>query len=260
MVFRTGASSGIGRAIALLFAHEGAHVVCADLHHHAGGVDDADSDEDNTELDTHVLIRQSGGNSMFVPVDIRLAQDVENLVGRTVQQFGRLDMYGAPFFEIHAFDPLRLTILSFVNGPGFFVEIDNPQPIWSMPESTWDATMNTNARGAFLGCKYASAQMIHQDPHPNGDQGWIINTSSVLGLTGQQNCSSYCAAASAVCNLTKAAALDCAPYRVHVNAICAGCEFRRTASGWLSLLTTSQTLRLHKCRTRSKTQTYRDIL
>jgi len=85
-----------------------------------------------------------------------------------------------------------------VNNAGIFLEVDNPQPIWSMTESTWDATMTTNARGIFLGCKYASAQMVRQEPHANGDRGWIINTSSVLGLAGQQNSSSYCASAGAI--------------------------------------------------------------
>jgi len=91
---RTGASSGIGRAIALLFAHEGAHVVCADLSQRAGGgLEDADSDEGETEPETHLFIRQSGGSSLFVHADVRIARDVENLVRRTVQEFGRLDVY-----------------------------------------------------------------------------------------------------------------------------------------------------------------------
>lgn len=44
--------------------------------------------------------------------------------------------------------------------------------------------MRVNAKSVFLGCKYALAQMLQQDPHPSGDRGWIINMSSILGLVG----------------------------------------------------------------------------
>jgi NAD(P)-dependent dehydrogenase (short-subunit alcohol dehydrogenase family) len=48
----------------------------------------------------------------------------------------------------------------------------------------YDKTMKVNARGTFLGCKYAIAQMMKQDLHPSGDRGWIINISSIAGLVG----------------------------------------------------------------------------
>jgi NAD(P)-dependent dehydrogenase (short-subunit alcohol dehydrogenase family) len=48
----------------------------------------------------------------------------------------------------------------------------------------FDKTMRINARGTFLGCKYAIAQMLKQDLHPSGDRGWIINLASVAGLVG----------------------------------------------------------------------------
>lgn len=113
---------------------------------------------------------------------------------------------------------------SFVNCAGVFVETDNALPIWSVSETIWDETQNVNSKGTFLGCKYAAAQMIRQNPHPSGDRGWIVNVASALGLVGQAHASSYCASQGAIVNLTRAAALDCAPHRVHINALCPGCE------------------------------------
>ena len=79
--------------------------------------------------------------------------------------------------------------------------------------------MNANVNGVFYGTKYASAQMITQEPLPSGDRGWILNAASVYGLVGTPSAPAYCTSKGAVANLTRAAALDCAPYRVHVNAV-----------------------------------------
>ena len=88
----------------------------------------------------------------------------------------------------------------------------------------------TNLTGVFHGLKYASAQMLAQEPlapssptnHHRTTRGHIINTASVLGLTGQSGASDYCAAKGAVVNLTRSAALDCAPHGIHVNAFAPG--------------------------------------
>ena len=111
-----------------------------------------------------------------------------------------------------------------VNNAGVCLESQSPRPIWDFPLEHWDKDIAVNATGVFLGCKYASAQMIKQDPHPCGDRGWIINLSSVYGLGGLGGVSGYVASKHAVMGITKVAARDCAPYRVHVNAICPGCK------------------------------------
>lgn len=109
-----------------------------------------------------------------------------------------------------------------VNNAGTAIEASDSRPIWDADEEIFDITNQVNTKGVFLGCKYASAQMRTQEPHPNGDRGWIINIGSVLGLAGVENAASTCASKGAVTALTRAVALDCAPYRIHVNAICPG--------------------------------------
>ena len=89
-----------------------------------------------------------------------------------------------------------------------------------MPLDLMHKTFEVNINGVYYGVKYASKQMITQEPlQPSGDRGWILNAASVYGLVGTPAASVYCTSKGAVANLTRAAALDCAPYRVHVNAV-----------------------------------------
>ena len=57
--------------------------------------------------------------------------------------------------------------------------------VHEMTEDTWDNVMSINSRSVFLGCKYACAQFMRQEPHASGHRGWIVNTSSIMGLVGQ---------------------------------------------------------------------------
>jgi NAD(P)-dependent dehydrogenase (short-subunit alcohol dehydrogenase family) len=68
-----------------------------------------------------------------------------------------------------------------VNNAGVGLEANDPHPIWDFPEEMWDTTLRINLKGTFLGCKYASRQMMKQEPGPSGDRGWIVNMGSTLG-------------------------------------------------------------------------------
>lgn len=140
-----------------------------------------------------------------------------------------------------------------MNNAGIAPEIDQTtattvgQPIHLTPISTFDKTMRVNARGVFLGCKYATAQMMKQDLLSTGDRGWIINIASVAGLIGFTGCrkssshlsnlsfrkttylltfegdvASYCASKGAIVQLTRQVAVDYGSYKIHCNAICPG--------------------------------------
>ncbi|KAK5174907.1 uncharacterized protein LTR77_000043 [Saxophila tyrrhenica] len=194
----TGASSGLGRAIALAYASEGARVVCADLREQSRYTSSS-AEQAGT---THDTITSSGGSAIFVACDTTSAEQVEALVAKAVEWGGRLDI--------------------MVNNAGIALEGDDPKPIWETTLPAWEQTNAVNSTGVFHGCKYASAAMLSQPPHASGDQGWIINTASVLGLVAAAYSPAYCASKGAVVNLTRAAALACGPKRIHVNCICPG--------------------------------------
>lgn len=81
----TGASSGIGRAIALAYAQEGASVMCSDIHPNAPG-------DKKSQEPTHELIIGHGGRAAFMKTDVTDEAQVKALITETVRQFGRLDM------------------------------------------------------------------------------------------------------------------------------------------------------------------------
>ncbi|KAL4937840.1 hypothetical protein BDV06DRAFT_232323 [Aspergillus oleicola] len=191
----TGSSSGLGRAIATRYAQEGAKVVCADLSPTARSHEEA-------AITTHELIGRDEGEAIFVQTDVGDAAQMENLVRKTVKRFGRLDI--------------------LVNNAGISIEARRPAVLHLTDEETWDTTMRVNAKSVFLGCKYALAQMLRQEPHESGDRGWIVNISSIMGMiVGPEN-PSYCASKGAVSQLTRQIALDYAPHKIHANALCPG--------------------------------------
>jgi NAD(P)-dependent dehydrogenase (short-subunit alcohol dehydrogenase family) len=192
----TGAASGIGRSISLHYAAEGALLVCADLQPNTR----YDTSDEESRGTTHDRITQSGGRAIFVQVDVSQPAQVEALVQAAVAEYGRLDI--------------------MVNNAG--IGITDPLPIWDLPVERWDRMQDINCKGVFLGIKYAAKQMLSQEAHASGDKGWIINAASILGLTGQSAVNEYCAAKGAVVNMTRSAAMDCAPHRIHVNAFAPG--------------------------------------
>ena len=169
----TGSSSGLGRAICLAYASEGALICCVDLYPGPRNTVDsttgkADSFHNRTEGEaTHHELRRLGYRASFVQADMTKSDDIELAVTVCVQEYGRLDI--------------------MVNNAGISVESTHKEVlgIHETSEEEYDLTMAINAKGVFLGCKFAVRQMLAQDPKPGErDRGWIVNTASVQGLVG----------------------------------------------------------------------------
>jgi NAD(P)-dependent dehydrogenase (short-subunit alcohol dehydrogenase family) len=176
----TGAGSGVGRATARRFATEGARVVCADINVEAA-------------RETVALIEASGATAMPQQCDVSVEADVVALIEATVAQYGRLDIL-------------------FNN-----VGIPTPRLGASLEDHTvedFDRLTGVNFRGVFLGCKYAVLQFKKQ-----GGGGVILNTGSVAGLVSWGG-SVYGATKGAVHQLTRAVAIEGAPFGIRANAIC----------------------------------------
>ncbi|KIY03490.1 uncharacterized protein Z520_00181 [Fonsecaea multimorphosa CBS 102226] len=194
----TGSSSGLGRAIALRFASEGANIICSDLSPTARALlpgEDAHP--------THELVQRHGGNATFIKCDISEPEDVKAAVVTAVKEFGRLDV--------------------LVNNAG--ISFEARRGFRQMHETDlheFDETLRVNVRGVFLGCKYAVEQMLKQPPKFGSDRGWIINIASVLSFGGMPGSISYVASKGAVMQMTKTIALEYAAKGIHCNAICPG--------------------------------------
>ncbi|KAF2214634.1 hypothetical protein CERZMDRAFT_82586 [Cercospora zeae-maydis SCOH1-5] len=237
----TGSSSGLGRAIALQLAAEGAKICCVDLYEKprnktnaaTGKADDYKNRIDG-ETTVQELHRLHGDDSaIFVHADMIRAEEVENAVAKCkstpprtpqLKRDVQLTLSSSKGVEKYG----RIDILC--NNAGISIESTQPTPlpIHQLPESDWDLTMTVNVKSVFLGSKYVLARMLTQPILPNlTSRGWIINTASVQGLVAYYNTPAYTASKGAVAQVTKQIALDYAPYKIHCNSVCPG--FLRTA-------------------------------
>lgn len=174
----TGGTKGLGYGMAVTFAKSGADVVVA-------ARTAADCERVEKELQT------LGHRALGVPTDVSKEDQVKNLISKTVETMGKID-------------------IMVCNGG-----TSATCPAIDLAEEEWDRVMDVDLKGVFLCAREAARQMIEQ-----GQGGRIINVASAAGLKGSMNVSPYCAAKAGVVNLTRALALEWARYNITVNSIC----------------------------------------
>jgi 2-deoxy-D-gluconate 3-dehydrogenase len=177
----TGASSGLGAAVARALAGEGAAVAVTEL------------EERLTEAQLLVqdLVRD-GGEAIAIPLDVRDPDAVGRCVAAVVEWRGSVDV--------------------LVSNAGLTIR----RPALEVTPDEWDEVLAVNLRGAFLVAQAVARVMQAREPAG----GAIVNVASIMGLVGGEDRAAYCASKGGLVNLTRALAVEWAPLRIRVNAVC----------------------------------------
>ncbi len=193
IVTGSGRPKGLGEAMARRLAAEGCKVVVSDIGAARGAEMPSSAIGSSSEMDAIVAsIRASGGEAIGVTCDVLEESQVKALVDRAVAQFGRLDI--------------------MVNNAGIGYLM---QPIVDTDVARWDAVLNVNLRGVFLGIKHAAIQMIKQ-----AHGGRIINIGSQASKSGFPFAAAYTSSKHGVVGITRTAAIELGAHGITVNTIC----------------------------------------
>lgn len=179
VVIVTGGGSGMGRAAAKKFAAEGARVVVADVVEPSGN-------------DTVAQIKSAGGEAVFQKVDVTKWDNVQALVKKAVDTYGKLDVY--------------------VNNAGI---LDGMAKCLDTSEELWDKILNVNLKGYFFGCKASLPELMKT-------KGNIVMTASVAGLGALAGGTAYTASKFGVFGLINQIACEYADQGVRVNGVAPG--------------------------------------
>ncbi|MBN2593863.1 MAG: glucose 1-dehydrogenase [Sedimentisphaerales bacterium] len=185
----TGSGHGIGKAVALRLAHEGADIIIADI--------DIKSAEQTARE-----ILDAGRKATAYSIDLANVSQIQPMVEQVVDQFVRIDI--------------------LVNAAG----IAQTKPFFEITEDQWDRVLDTNLKGTVFCIQAVAAQMIKQIPEEirqagraDKSYGKIVNFSSISGRRGRALQIAYAASKAAIISITQSAALALSAYNINVNAV-----------------------------------------
>lgn len=185
VVLITGARKGIGKAIALKFAENGAKVI----------VNATKPDEGREDIETVNIIKSNGGEAVFIAGDVSNIKSAGKIVNEAASYFGRIDI--------------------LINNAGIVIQGN----LSNTSERDFDMTIDVNVKGTFFMSKFAVEHMKKQGG------GVIVNMGSVAALKGHIDRAAYCASKGAVVSLSRAMAADYVKDNIRVNVVCPGTTY-----------------------------------
>lgn len=180
VVIVTGAAQGIGRGVAQAYAENGAHVILADRN-------------DSLGRETEDFLLQQGYSCLFIQTDVRIEEEVKNLMEQTTTEFGTIDI--------------------LINNAGKFM----PTSPYDLTLDEWDDIINTNLRSVFL-CSREAAKVMRNNEHG----GSIVSMASTRAFMSEPNSEPYAATKGGIISLTHSLASSLAQDNIIVNCISPG--------------------------------------
>ena len=203
-----GRERGIGRAIAIRLAEEGAHVVVADYCRSIAEYPDAQFGQMEELEGVAAEIRKLGRRSLAVKVDVTDEAEVARMAAAAMKEFGRVDI--------------------LCNNAGGGV---GGGPVIQQTLDSWNRTVAINLTGTFLCAKHVAPKII-----AGARGGRIINTASIAGKRGGPMMAAYSAAKHGVIGLTRSLALELAAFKITVNAVCPGFVETQLLEGLINMV------------------------
>jgi NAD(P)-dependent dehydrogenase (short-subunit alcohol dehydrogenase family) len=204
----TGAAGrrGIGRATAIRLAREGADVVVVGRRMVPDVILEEDKQVGWRGLESVVEeIKALGRKALAIQADISKSKDVDDMVRRVIDTFGKIDI-----------------LVNNASTPG-----QRDMPVVDLDEEIWTRIISVNLTGPFLVSRAVAKKMIEQ-----GSGGKIVNVASKTGKIGKAGDSAYSAAKAGLINLTQAMGVELAPYKINVNAVCPSSTATDSRNQW----------------------------